>query len=160
MLLLFLSLQVNGIARPQTNRMNRTFGMPCYPEAMKFGRLSLVSFLFLLAPVLVTAQSPWVIKLDKDIHFCARTGKVLWRYKGADEGVTNLLFAESNTIAVADRDDLILLDATNGKRRMRVPHRIEHPSFGLLNERGNVLIGGQSEIVAFDPVSGSIRHIN
>ena len=82
------------------------------------------------------------------------TGKVLWRYKGGDKGVTNLVFPDSKTIAVADRDDLIMIDATNGKRRARLSHRIERPAFGLLNENGNVVIGGQSEIVAFDPVSG------
>ena len=81
-------------------------------------------------------------------------GKVLWRYKGADKGITNLLFPNRNTIAVADRDDLILLDALNGKRISHVSHKIERASFGLLNERGDVVIGGQSEIVAFDAVSG------
>ena len=80
-------------------------------------------------------------------------GKVLWRYKGADKGITNLLFPNRNTIAVADRDDLILLDALNGKRISHVAHKIERASFGLLNERGDVVIGGQSEIVAFDAVS-------
>jgi outer membrane protein assembly factor BamB len=84
----------------------------------------------------------------------ARRGKVLWRYKGADKGITNLLVPDANTIAIADRDDLILIDANTGKRSGRVPHRIERASFGLLNEGGNVVVGGQSEIAAFDPVSG------
>ena len=84
----------------------------------------------------------------------ARSGKVLWRYKGADKGITNLLLPDRNTIAIADRDDLILLDASNGKRTARFAHKIERASFGLLNERGDVVIGGQSEIVGFDPVSG------
>ena len=84
----------------------------------------------------------------------AQTGKVLWRYKGADKGITNLLLPERNTIAVADRDDLIFIDASNGKRTARVPHKIERASFGLLNGRGDVVIGGQSEIAAFDAVSG------
>jgi hypothetical protein len=61
---------------------------------------------------------------------------------------------DRNTIAVADRDDLIVLDASSGKRTNRVPHKIERVSFGLLNERGDVVIGGQSEIAAFDLVSG------
>jgi outer membrane protein assembly factor BamB len=81
-------------------------------------------------------------------------GKVLWRYKGADKGITNLLFPGRNTIAVADRDDLILLDALNGKRISHVSHKIERASFGVLNERGDIVIGGQSEIVGFDAVSG------
>src|SRR5215204_6156717 len=83
-----------------------------------------------------------------------RSGKVLWRYKGADKGITNLLLPDRNTIAVADRDELILLDASNGKRTNRVPHKIERASFGLLNERGDVVIGGQSEIAGFDPLTG------
>ena len=82
-----------------------------------------------------------------------RSGKVLWRYQGADKGITNLLIPARNTIAIADRDDLIFLDASNGKRISRVSHKIERASFGLLNERGDVVIGGQSEIAAFDPVS-------
>ncbi len=83
-----------------------------------------------------------------------RAGKVLWRYKGADKGITNLLLPNRNTIALADRDDLIFLDASNGKRTSRVSHKIERASFGLLNERGDIVIGGQSEIAAFDSTSG------
>ena len=84
----------------------------------------------------------------------ANSGKVLWRYKGADKGITNLLMPNRNTLAIADRDDLILLDASNGKRMARFAHKIERASFGLLNERGDVVIGGQSEIAGFDRVSG------
>jgi len=61
---------------------------------------------------------------------------------------------DRNTIAVADRDDLIFIDAGTGKRRARVSHKIERPSFGTLNESGDIVIGGQSEIAAFDPVNG------
>jgi hypothetical protein len=78
-----------------------------------------------------------------------RSGKVLWRYKGADKGITNLVMPDRNTIAIADRDDLIFIDASNGKRTLRVSHKIERPSFGLLNERGDIVIGGQNEIAAF-----------
>ncbi len=46
----------------------------------------------------------------------ARSGKVLWRYKGADKGITNLLIPGPNVLAVADRDDLIFVDAQTGKR--------------------------------------------
>lgn len=84
----------------------------------------------------------------------ARSGKVIWRYKGADKGITNLLIPGPNVLAVADRDDLIFVDAQTGKRLSRVSHKVERASFGLLNERGDVVIGGQSEIAAFDPVSG------
>ncbi|HXL80696.1 MAG TPA: PQQ-binding-like beta-propeller repeat protein [Pyrinomonadaceae bacterium] len=83
-----------------------------------------------------------------------RKGKVLWRYKGADKGITNLLLPNAETIMVADRDDLITIDASNGKRRARVRHGIEHAAFGLLNEGGNVVVGGQNELAAFDPLSG------
>jgi hypothetical protein len=83
-----------------------------------------------------------------------RKGKVLWRYKGADKGITNLVLPDAQTIMIADRDDLISIDATNGKRRAHVPHGIERASFGLLNEGANVVIGGQNEIAAFDPSSG------
>jgi len=84
----------------------------------------------------------------------ANSGKVLWRYKGADKGITNLLLPDRKVIVIADRDDLIFLDASNGKRTTRVSHKIERPSFGLLNERGDIVIGGQSEIAAFDQSSG------
>ena len=84
----------------------------------------------------------------------ARSGKVLWRYKGADKGITNLLLPARNTIAVADRDDLIMIDATTGKRTSRISHKIERASFGLINETGDVVIGGQSEIVALNLASG------
>ena len=91
-----------------------------------------------------------------------RSGKVLWRYKGADKGITNLVMPDRNTIAIADRDDLIFIDAGNGKRRTRVSHKIERASFGTLNEGGDIVIGGQSEIAAFDARSGRelwrVRH--
>lgn len=85
----------------------------------------------------------------------ARNGKVLWRYKGADKGITNLLLPDLNAIAIADRDDLIMIDARSGKRMSRVSHKIERPSFGLINDSGNIVIGGQSEIAAFDRLSGA-----
>lgn len=84
----------------------------------------------------------------------ARTGKLLWRYKGADKGITNLVLPDASSIIVADRDDLIIIDSRTGKRSNRVRHGIERASFGVLNERGDVVVGGQSEIAAFDPTSG------
>lgn len=83
-----------------------------------------------------------------------RSGKVLWRYKGADKGITNLLLPARNTIAIADRDDLIMIDAMTGKRTSRVSHKIERASFGLMNDNGDIVIGGQSEIAAFQPSTG------
>ena len=84
----------------------------------------------------------------------ARTGKVRWRYKGADKGITNLVLPDANTIVIADRDDLITIDAATGKRRNRAPHGIKKASFALLNERGEIVVGGQEEIAGFDPRSG------
>jgi outer membrane protein assembly factor BamB len=84
----------------------------------------------------------------------ARSGKILWRYKGADKGITNLVLPDSTTIAAADHDDLIILDAAHGKRRARVSHGIKGAAFALLNEAGQVVIGGQEEIAAFDPANG------
>jgi outer membrane protein assembly factor BamB len=83
-----------------------------------------------------------------------RTGKVLWRYKGADKGITNMVLPDPASIYVADRDDLIVIDTATGKRRSRVKHGIERASFGLLNEGGDVVVGGQSEIAAFDTATG------
>jgi outer membrane protein assembly factor BamB len=84
-----------------------------------------------------------------------RTGKVLWRYKGADKGITNLVLPDRDSIYVADRDDLIVIDTATGKRRTRVKHGVERASFGLLNESGNVVVGGQSEIAAFETATVS-----
>lgn len=84
----------------------------------------------------------------------AKTGKVLWRYKGADKGITNLLLPDRDLVAIADRDDLIFVNITNGKRTARIPHKIEKPAFVVLNERGDIVVGGQSEIAAFDHKTG------
>lgn len=84
----------------------------------------------------------------------SRTGKILWRYKGADKGITNLVMPDAQTILVADRDDLISIDPADGKRRSRAPHRIKGAAFALLNERNEVVIGGREELAAFDSRSG------
>ena len=47
-----------------------------------------------------------------------RNGKVLWRYKGADKGITNLVLPNPSSIVIADRDDLIVIDSKTGKRRI------------------------------------------
>jgi len=88
-----------------------------------------------------------------------RNGKVLWRYKGADKGITNLVLPDAATIVIADRDDLILIDAQTGKRRARAKHGVERAAFGLLNESGAVVVGGQSEIAAFDLDSTTPREL-
>lgn len=81
-------------------------------------------------------------------------GKVLWRYKGADKGITNMALADASTIVVADRDDLIVIDAISGKRRNKLSHKIERAAFVILNERGQAVVGGKNEIAAFDIVAG------
>jgi outer membrane protein assembly factor BamB len=83
------------------------------------------------------------------------TGKLRWRYKGADRGITNLALPDASTILVADRDDLIWIDTATGKRRSKISHRIERAAFVLVNERGAAVVGGQSEIAAFDARSGA-----
>ena len=71
-------------------------------------------------------------------------GNVLWRYKGADKGITNMAIPDASTIIVADRDDLIFIDAATGKRRLKVSHGIERAAFVLLNDRGEAVVGGQN----------------
>ncbi|MFL6229993.1 MAG: PQQ-binding-like beta-propeller repeat protein [Pyrinomonadaceae bacterium] len=80
----------------------------------------------------------------------AATGKVLWRYKGADKGITNLAVPDASTILVADRDDLVVLDAQTGKRRAKISHHVEDASFLLVNEGGHAVVGGRNEVAAFD----------
>ena len=82
------------------------------------------------------------------------SGKVLWRYKGADKGITNITLPDDATVLVADRDDLIAIDASTGKRRSKASHKVEKAAFLLLNERGEAVVGGRNEIAAFDFVSG------
>lgn len=84
-----------------------------------------------------------------------RTGKTLWRYKGADKGLTNFIQPDAGTILIADRDDLITLDARTGKRRGKVSHRVEGTAFVILNERGEAIVGGRSEVAAFDRERGT-----
>ncbi len=78
-----------------------------------------------------------------------KNGKTLWRYKGADKGLTNFLFKDANTIVIADRDDLISIDARSGKRRANYEHKIEKVQFVLVNERGETVVGGRDTIAAF-----------
>jgi outer membrane protein assembly factor BamB len=79
----------------------------------------------------------------------SRNGETIWRYKGADKGLTNFAFADAGTILIADRDDLITLDAKNGKRRDSVEHKIEKAQFVLINESGEAVVGGRDEMAAF-----------
>jgi outer membrane protein assembly factor BamB len=78
-----------------------------------------------------------------------KNGDVKWRYKGADKGLTNLAFLDANTLVIADRDDIILIDAVNGKRLSKSDHNVEMAQFVIVNERGEVVVGGRDEIAAF-----------
>jgi outer membrane protein assembly factor BamB len=84
----------------------------------------------------------------------ASSGKVLWRYKGADKGITNVALPDPSTVVVADRDDLIFLDAATGKRRLKVSHHVERAAFVLVNEGGGAVVGGTNELAAFDAAGG------
>ncbi len=85
-------------------------------------------------------------------------GKTLWRYKGADKGLTNFVFADANTILIADKDDLITINARNGKRIDKFEHDVEKAQFVLINERGEVVVGGRDEIAAFSIADLGLRN--
>ena len=84
-----------------------------------------------------------------------RTGKTLWRYKGADESMTNFALPDRETVLVADKDDLHVLDSATGKRRGKIKHRIADAAFLILNEQGACVVGGRNEIAAFDRTRGT-----
>ena len=79
-----------------------------------------------------------------------KTGDTLWRYKGADKGLTNFVFADSETIKLADSDDIISVSARSGKQVAKTRHKVSKPQFMLINEVGNSVIGGRDEIASFD----------
>lgn len=82
------------------------------------------------------------------------TGKTLWRYKGADKGITNIVLANAATVLAADRDDLMVIDTATGKRRLKITHQISGAAFVLLNEAGQAVVGGRESIAAFDWTTG------
>jgi outer membrane protein assembly factor BamB len=87
-------------------------------------------------------------------------GKTLWRYKGADKGLTNFVFADVNTILIADKDDLTAIDARDGKRKFKFEHDIEQAQFVLINESGKAVVGGRDEIAAFQISNSTLRASN
>ncbi|HVE55711.1 MAG TPA: PQQ-binding-like beta-propeller repeat protein [Pyrinomonadaceae bacterium] len=86
-----------------------------------------------------------------------KNGKTLWRYKGADKGLTNFVFADAGTILVADRDDLITIDARTGKKIGEFEHDVEKAQFVLINEKGEAVVGGRDEIAAFQIQNSKFR---
>lgn len=79
------------------------------------------------------------------------TGKVLWRFKGADRGISNLALLDMATVVIADRDEIVTVDANTGKPALRLKHQIDRASFVLINEPGQIVVGGGREIAAFLP---------
>ena len=79
-----------------------------------------------------------------------KSGEALWRYKGADKGLTNFVFPDAGSILIADKDDVIVLDARSGDRREKFKHGVERAQFVLLNERGDAVVGGRDEIASFN----------
>jgi outer membrane protein assembly factor BamB len=79
-----------------------------------------------------------------------KSGDTMWRFKGADKGLTNFIFADAGTIVIADKDDVVLLDTRSGERKGKFEHKVERAQFVLLNERGDPVIGGRDEIASFD----------
>ncbi len=82
------------------------------------------------------------------------SGKILWRYRGADKGITNIALADALTALVADRDELIVIDTSNGKVVKRLKHRIDRAAFVLINEERQAVVGGRNEIAGFDIARG------
>jgi outer membrane protein assembly factor BamB len=79
-----------------------------------------------------------------------KTGKTLWRYKGADKGLTNFVLSDVNTILVADRDELTAVNAETGKRIGKFKHDVKDAQFVLINESGQAVVGGREELSAFE----------
>lgn len=79
----------------------------------------------------------------------ARNGETLWRFKDADKGLTNFVFADQSTIVLADRNELITLDAKTGRKRASLRHDVEKPQFVLINESRAAVVGGKDELAAF-----------
>ena len=89
-----------------------------------------------------------------------KNGKTLWRYKGADKGLTNFVFADENTILIADKNELITIDARNGNRIDKFKHDVEKAQFVLINERGAAVVGGRDEIAAFAVQNSNLKFQN
>lgn len=79
-----------------------------------------------------------------------RNGKTLWRYKGADKGLTNFVFARLNLILIADKNDLIAINSQTGEKLWEIDHKVEKAHFVLVNENGDAVVGGRDEIASFD----------
>jgi len=79
-----------------------------------------------------------------------KNGDIIWRYKGADRGLTNFLLSPDREIFIADNDDLFILDTKTGKKIGKVKHKIDRPQFIVPNESKQIVVGGRDEIAGFD----------
>jgi outer membrane protein assembly factor BamB len=82
-------------------------------------------------------------------------GKTLWRYKGADRGITNLALPNASTVVIADRDELVLIDAATGKSRAQGEHNVKGAAFVLVNQVGQAVVGGSNGLAAFNVGRGA-----
>lgn len=79
-----------------------------------------------------------------------KNGKTLWRYKGADKGLTNFVIASQDSLFIADKDELSLLSLKTGRRLGKVEHDVKDAQFVIVNERGEIVVGGKEELAAFE----------
>lgn len=79
-----------------------------------------------------------------------RTGDTVWRFKGADKGLTNFVFPDERRIVLADRDELFVIDALTGKKILETEHDVRDAQFVVMNESGAAIVGGKEELAAFD----------
>lgn len=87
-------------------------------------------------------------------------GKTLWRYKGADKGLTNFVIPNEDSIFIADKDELSLLSSKTGRRLGKIKHDIKDAQFVTVNERREIVVGGSEELAAFgqpDYIAGGIN---
>lgn len=91
------------------------------------------------------------------------TGRTLWRYRSADKGITNIALPDESSVIFADRDELVMIDSSTGRSEWRVKHRVDRAAFVLVNEPGHAVVGGRSELAAFEvgrgkPAAGAVWH--
>jgi hypothetical protein len=77
------------------------------------------------------------------------TGETKWRYKAADKGITNFVFADASSMVIADRDEVTYLAAASGKPMKEFRHKVDRAEFVLINESGAIVVGGRDTIAAF-----------
>ncbi len=88
-----------------------------------------------------------------------KKGKTLWRFKGADKGLTNFVFNDARTIFIADKDDLMQIDAQNGKRVSKVEHKVEKAQFVTQNEAGQIVVGGKDTLSGFQSSNSKFQKV-